>query len=73
MQNSNELVITYGVSSGHAHGPGAGDQMSRLQEAEAVIKALLTVPDQFERFISNLSAREKIELTWRGCRGLAGT
>lgn len=58
MQNSNELVITYGVSCGHAHGPGAGDQMSRLQEAEAVIKALLTVPDQFESFISKTYQKE---------------
>ena len=73
MQNSNELVITYGVSCGHAHGPGAGDQMSRLQEAEAVIKALLTVPDQFESFISTIRKRYESAYTWRGCRGLAGT
>ena len=60
MQNFNEVVTTYGVSCGHAHGPGAGDQMTRLKEAEAVIKALLAVPDQFESFISNQSERESL-------------
>ena len=47
--------LTYGVSGGHAHGPGAGDQVAGLQEAETVIKPLFTVPGQSEGYISDQS------------------